>query len=181
MLLHDELSADAIVVETNQGGDMAVHVITTAAEKLHRAKKRATPHITVVRVHASRGKRARAEAPPRSTSRAGCITCGASRSSEDQLTTWDASDGTPSPDRLDALVWALTWLLLLTAPPRPSVPRRRLSGRSLDATPATALRTTPTKTTTDPVGILDTLIRRVTGEPAPGSGAPRRRRRTMSR
>lgn len=116
VLLHDELSADAIVVETNQGGDMAVHVITTAAEKLHRAKKRATPHITVVRVHASRGKRARAEAPAAlyEQGRVHHVRCLAKL--EDQLTTWDASDGTPSPDRLDALVWALTWLLLLTGP-----------------------------------------------------------------
>ena len=124
VLLHDALSADAIVVETNQGGDMAVHVITTAAEKLHRAK-RATPHITVVRVHASRGKRACAG--PRRALRAGP---GASRAVprklEDQLTTWDASDGTPlagSPRRARVGPHVAP---AAQGPPRPSVPREAL-------------------------------------------------------
>ena len=39
---------------------------------------------------------------------------------EDQLTTWDATDATqPSPDRVDALVWALTELFVLAPPPAP--------------------------------------------------------------
>ena len=148
VLLHDELSADAIVVETNQGGDMAVHVITTAAEKLHRAKKRATPHITVVRVHACAAS-ARAEAPPRSTSRAGCITCGASRSSK--TSSRPGTRATGRPRRIASTrSWALTWSCC-------SRPRRVLRCRGegsrsvLDAT-SRALRTTPTKTTTDPRG-----------------------------
>lgn len=116
VLLHDRLDADCVVVEVNQGGDMAVHVITTAAEKLHREKKRKTPHITVRRVHASRGKRARAEAPAALSEQGRVHHVGCHAKLEDQLCTWDASDGSPSPDRLDALVWLITWLMLETGP-----------------------------------------------------------------
>jgi phage terminase large subunit-like protein len=115
VLLHDALDADCIVVETNQGGDMAVHVLTTAAEKLFREKKRKTPHITVRRVHASRGKRARAEAPAALSEQHRVHHVGCHAKLEDQLCTWDASDGSPSPDRLDAFVWLVTHLMLETA------------------------------------------------------------------
>lgn len=111
--LHDELTANAVVIETNQGGDMASHVLTTAAEKLHREGKRASSHLAVERVHAATGKRARAE-PIAALYEQGRVRHATIFSRlEDQLTTWDASTGQPSPDRLDALVWGLTWLLLL--------------------------------------------------------------------
>lgn len=115
VLLHDALDADCIVVETNQGGDMAVHVLTTAAEKLYREKKRKTAHITVRRVHASRGKRARAEAPAALSEQHRVHHVGCLPKLEDQLCTWDASDGSPSPDRLDAFVWLVTFLMLETS------------------------------------------------------------------
>lgn len=114
VLLHDALDADCIVVETNQGGDMAVHVLTTAAEKLYREKKRKTPHVTIRRVHASRGKRARAEAPAALSEQHRVHHVGCFARLEDQLCTWDASDGSPSPDRLDAFVWLVTYLMLET-------------------------------------------------------------------
>jgi phage terminase large subunit-like protein len=37
---------------------------------------------------------------------------------EDQLTTWDPATSRASPDRLDALVWALTEVMLTDAAPR---------------------------------------------------------------
>jgi phage terminase large subunit-like protein len=53
---------------------------------------------------------------------------------EQQLTGWDASDTSPSPDRLDALVWALTELVKPCVPAaygslkslRSAMPRRRM-------------------------------------------------------
>jgi hypothetical protein len=36
---------------------------------------------------------------------------------DDQLVTWEPLSGDPSPDRLDALVWALTDLMLGAADP----------------------------------------------------------------
>lgn len=112
VLLHDEVKALCIVIETNQGGDMAEHVLTTAADKLFREKKRPTPHITVRRVHASIGKRARAEPVSALYEQGRVRHRGVLAKLEDQMTTWDATTGKPSPDRLDALVWALWWLLL---------------------------------------------------------------------
>ena len=112
VLLHDELGALCIVIETNQGGDMAEHVLVTAAEKLYREKKRPTPHLVVVRVHASTGKRARAEPVSALYEQGRVRHRGVLAKLEDQMTTWDASDGKPSPDRIDALVWCLWWLLL---------------------------------------------------------------------
>ena len=41
---------------------------------------------------------------------------------EDQLCTWEPLSGDPSPDRLDALVWALTDLFLRGAEPLRMVP-----------------------------------------------------------
>ena len=40
-----------------------------------------------------------------------CLTLGALAELEDQMCTWLPTDGT-SPDRMDALVWALTELVL---------------------------------------------------------------------
>ena len=93
--------ADRIVAEANQGGDMVEltlrHVDATAPIKL---------------VHASRGKRTRAE-PISSLSEQGKIKfVGMFPKLEDQLCTWDAAESTDSPDRLDAFVWAMTELML---------------------------------------------------------------------
>ena len=112
VLLHDELEAVCIVIEDNQGGDMAEHVLTTAAEKLHREGKRKTAHLAIRRVHASVGKRARAEPIAALYEQHRVRHRGVFAKLEDQLTTWDATTGKPSPDRLDALVWALWWLCL---------------------------------------------------------------------
>jgi phage terminase large subunit-like protein len=62
-------------------------------------------------VRASRGKQARAE-PVSALYEAGRVHhVGGFAALEDQMTTWTPDD-TESPDRLDALVWALTDLLL---------------------------------------------------------------------
>lgn len=110
VLLHDELAADHITVEVNQGGAMATAVIRTAAEKLHREGKRPTKIITIRAVHASRGKATRAE-PIASLDEQGRIHhVGAFPRLEDQCSTW--VPGSKSPDRLDARVWLFTDLML---------------------------------------------------------------------
>ncbi len=110
VLLHDELAADCIVGETNNGGAMVGHVVTTAAEKLFREGRRPSPRIVFRAVSASRGKHTRAEpiAALFEQSRAHCV--GVHAKLEDQSSTW--VPGEKSPDRMDALVWLLTHLML---------------------------------------------------------------------
>lgn len=98
-------SADRIVAEANQGGAMVASVL--------RAAEIALP---VRLVHASRGKVARAE-PVAALYEAGRVRhCGTFGKLEDELCGLLAGGGYEgpgrSPDRADALVWALTELML---------------------------------------------------------------------
>jgi phage terminase large subunit-like protein len=111
----DEFEADEIIGEVNNGGDLVRETIDAAVE---RGKRAAVPYRDV---RASRGKRTRAEpvavlygnvdgtAGPIRASRVHHI--GGFPELEDQQTTWTA-DEKDSPDRMDALVWALTRLLI---------------------------------------------------------------------
>lgn len=109
--LHDEFNADRVVYERNYGGDMAEAVITTAAEKMHRDGLRDSSHIKTVAVNATRGKVIRAE-PIAALYEQGRVShTGTFKKLEDELISFTADwnrkkDG--SPNRLDALVWALT-------------------------------------------------------------------------
>lgn len=95
------LKADRIVAEVNQGGDLVEANLRTVSQRIPFSK-----------VHASRGKRTRAE-PVSALYEQGLVHhVGSFPALEDQQTTWDASDGSDSPDRLDALVWVLTYLML---------------------------------------------------------------------
>lgn len=105
----DALRADRIVAEGNQGGEMVRHTIQSV---------RSTVPITIV--HASRGKQARAE-PIAALYEQGRISHAAPFAElEDQMCTWEPLGDDPSPDRLDAMVWALT-ALFLNAPPVPII------------------------------------------------------------
>ena len=108
---YHEFEADRIVVEVNQGGDMAKTVI---------AQVDAAAPITGV--HATRGKRLRAEPVAALYEQARVRHVGAFPKLEDQMTTY-VGGAQSSPDRLDALVWALTELMLKPAAPRPGVKR----------------------------------------------------------
>ncbi len=97
--------ADRIVAEVNNGGEMVEHVILTVDNRV--------PYRPV---HASRGKQTRAEPvaalfgnPPKRPPRVHLV--GGFPELEDQLCTWVPEDA-DSPDRLDALVWAITDLML---------------------------------------------------------------------
>lgn len=99
-----DFSADAIIGEANYGGDMVAAVVKTAARDMG---------VSVVykAVHASRGKAVRA-APVAQLYEQGRVShCEVFAELEEELTSWTPESGR-SPNRLDALVWALTDLLV---------------------------------------------------------------------
>ena len=121
---YHEFGADRIVAEKNNGGEMVELTIHTVDDK-----------VPVKLVSASRGKRTRAEPvaslyegdpekgnPPR------IHHVGAFPELEEQMGTW--TPDADSPDRMDALVWAFTELLLggsgqiSTHVPRGRIPAR---------------------------------------------------------
>lgn len=112
VLLHDELEAAFVVAEANQGGEMVEFVVKAAAAALHREGKRKSATIVVKLVHASKGKRPRAEPVAQLYEQARIHHVGTLSALEDQMTTWDASSTAESPDRVDALVWLWTELLV---------------------------------------------------------------------
>ncbi|VVT04730.1 DNA-packaging protein [Erythrobacter sp. EC-HK427] len=100
-----EWKADRVVAEANQGGDMVLSVLRAADITL-----------PVKKVHASRGKVARAE-PVAALYEAGRVAhVGMLPELEDQMCGMLTGGGYEgpgrSPDRADALVWALTELML---------------------------------------------------------------------
>lgn len=101
------VDADHVVAEANQGGDMVRAVLQAAA-----------PDLRVRLVHASRGKRARAE-PVAALYAAGRIAhAGRFTALEDEMCAFGAPGFSGSPDRVDALVWAVAALFEGAASPR---------------------------------------------------------------
>lgn len=99
--IYDKYDCDAMVVETNQGGDMVEDLL-----RLHGYKGK------IFKVHASRSKHARAE-PVSALYEQGLIGHDAGLSElEEELMTYTPFETKKSPDRLDALVWAITHLFL---------------------------------------------------------------------
>ena len=98
--------ADKILYERNYGGDAMAAVIRTAAHGL------GVPTPPIEPVTAKRGKALRAE-PVHQLYREGLVWHVAVWPDlDEQLTTWNPDTSTDSPDRLDALVYALTDLML---------------------------------------------------------------------
>ncbi len=101
--LYARWQADRIVVEVNQGGDMAEAVLRQVDSSLPLAAVRAT-----------RGKYLRAEPVAALYAQGRVRHVGAFPELEDEMCDFGPgglSSGR-SPDRMDALVWALTWLAL---------------------------------------------------------------------
>jgi phage terminase large subunit-like protein len=97
MQAYADFGADAIIAEANQGGDMVKSVL-----------QQADADAPVKLVHASRGKITRA-APMAALYEAGRIHhAGLFAALEDQMCHYDGRKGAMSPDRMDALVWALS-------------------------------------------------------------------------
>ncbi|WP_235561444.1 DNA-packaging protein [Brevundimonas sp. Root1279] len=104
-----EFGADRVVAEVNQGGDM-VRTVLAQAE---------CP-VKIAPVHATRSKSVRAE-PVAALYEQGRVThCCAFPALEEELMALGGTDGGPSPDRADALVWAVS-ALLTTPKAGPSV------------------------------------------------------------
>lgn len=93
--------ADRIVAERNQGGDMVRHTLHTEDETL-----------PIKLVHASRGKMARAEPVSALYEQSKVKHVKGLNDLEDQMVQWEPLGSIGSPDRLDALVWAITELSL---------------------------------------------------------------------
>jgi phage terminase large subunit-like protein len=99
--LYRDHMADRIVAERNQGGDMVRHTLHTEDETL-----------PVKLVHASRGKMARAEPVSALYEQGKVKHVRGLNELEDQMVQWEPLGSIGSPDRLDALVWAITDLSL---------------------------------------------------------------------
>jgi phage terminase large subunit-like protein len=119
--LHDSYGADGIVVEVNQGGDMVAQTLRSVR-----------PNVNVIEVRASRGKHVRAE-PVAALYEQGRIRhAGAFAELENQMVqmTTHGYEGNGSPDRVDALVWAMTELFPDMVDTVPDVSRFKIGRRS---------------------------------------------------
>ena len=99
-------AADRVVAEVNQGGDLVESVLRQTA-----------PDLSYRAVRAHRGKRLRAEPVAALYEQGRVHHVGAFPALEDQMCRYTGTGrGEASPDRLDALVWALTDLVIDAAP-----------------------------------------------------------------
>ena len=96
---YEEFSADAVVAETNYGGEMV-----TANLKSAGVPKR------VLGVHSRRGKAIRAEPVVALYEQLRAHHVGTFAELEEELTTWQPYEDMSSPNRLDALVHGVTAL-----------------------------------------------------------------------
>jgi phage terminase large subunit-like protein len=94
---YEEFNANRVVAEANQGGDMVKAVM----HNVH-------PNMYIHMVHATNGKRTRAEPVVTLYDQGRVKHAGLFPELEDQMCQYDGKG--KSPDRLDALVWALTKL-----------------------------------------------------------------------
>ena len=101
--LYDSHSADRIIGETNNGGELVREVLRTAS---------GGQTFRFIAVNASRGKYARAEPVAALYEQGKVHHVGAFPELEDQMCTWTPKGPSDvSPDRMDALVWAITQLI----------------------------------------------------------------------
>ncbi len=101
--------ADRIVAEINNGGEMVELTLRTVDRK-----------VSYKAVRASRGKQTRAEPVSALYEQGRVHHVGHHATLEDQMTTWAPAFSEKSPDRVDALVWALTELMVEPEPPPPT-------------------------------------------------------------
>ena len=99
--------ADRVIGETNQGGTLVLENLMANSE---------TQALPFSGVHVHEGKRLRAEPVGALYEQVKIHHVGTFATLEDQMTNWDPAAASDSPDRLDALVQALTELLVEPAP-----------------------------------------------------------------
>jgi phage terminase large subunit-like protein len=105
--LAHSVGASAIIAEANQGGEMVRTVLALAA-----------PDLPVQLVRARVGKRARAEPVAALYAQSRVAHAARFPALEDEMCAFGAPGFAHSPDRMDALVWAITALLLSGGEPR---------------------------------------------------------------
>ena len=105
--VYRDWNADVVIAEVNNGGDLVEAALRTVDRS-----------VSFRAVHASRGKAIRAE-PVAALYEQGRVShVGVLKELEDQMVTWSPISDKASPDRLDALVWGLTNLMVSDKPPR---------------------------------------------------------------
>lgn len=117
VMAYDDWAADLIVYEANQGGEMVAAVLRQAAKSLKEEGKRTADFIPLKAVHATRGKHVRAEPVSQLYEQGKISHVGYFPELEDQLCEYTA-DGKMgySPDRMDAMVWGFTELMVGSMP-----------------------------------------------------------------
>lgn len=99
--VYDEHDADKIIGEVNNGGDLVESLIRTVR-----------PNVNYRSVRASRGKIARGEPVSALYEQGKVFHVGVFKELEEQMTGYVPGVSRKSPDRMDALVWALSELAL---------------------------------------------------------------------
>jgi len=92
-----DFKADRIIAEVNNGGDLVEAVI-----------RQVDQNVSYRKVSASRGKQIRAEPIAALYEQGRVHHVGLFSSLEDQMCDWNPAESKYSPDRMDALVWAIT-------------------------------------------------------------------------
>lgn len=109
--LWSDIGADEVVWETNQGGEWVRQILAdTWRAMVREGSLDAFGEPPLASVHAKHGKRTRAEPVAAAYELGKVHHVGAFSELEDQLTSWVADSGASSPDRLDALVYAIARL-----------------------------------------------------------------------
>ena len=93
--------ADRIVAEANNGGDW-----------IEQGMRQVQHGISYKKLHASKSKQARAEPVAALFEQKRCHLLGTHPDLEDELCSWEPESGMASPNRLDAMVWVVTELML---------------------------------------------------------------------
>lgn len=96
---YERHKADRIVAETNNGGDLVIHLL-----------QQVKPGIATKKVTATRGKQLRAEPVAALYEQGRVHHVGYYSKLEDEMCEYEPGVSVDSPDRMDALVWALTEL-----------------------------------------------------------------------
>jgi phage terminase large subunit-like protein len=98
-IAYDRHKADRVIGEVNNGGDLVEAVL-----------RNEMPNVPYTAVRASRGKFTRAEPISGLYERLRVKHSREFKELEDQMLSWSAKKGEKSPDRVDALVWGLSFL-----------------------------------------------------------------------
>jgi predicted phage terminase large subunit-like protein len=129
---YDRHDADVMVGETNFGGEMVRFVIQAAAQKGERKEK---PRPTFKKVTASRGKVVRAEPVSVLTESGKVRFAGRFPELEEELCAFTTSGytGSGSPNRADAMIWAISELFpgIVKKPEEPKAETKKRRNQSI--------------------------------------------------